>query len=283
MANSPSILPNLVIIGAMKSGTTSLHNYLNLHPQISMAREKELDFFIEKMNWSKGIEWYQAQFRGQAQIYGESSPNYTNYPCWQGVAQRMFSIIPDAKLIYILRDPIKRMVSEYIHQYASGIENRNYTEALGNFNNNFYLGRSRYYLQLEQYFNYFPKTNILILTAEELVSSHEKTLQTIFSFLKVEDYSLTSTYFKKLHQSKFKRRKTNLGMQLSKSSLMQTVEQFPPEIRYHAQKIIYFPFSKKIEYPNLAPELRQKITEFLREDLSCLRQYTGRNFEEWCV
>jgi hypothetical protein len=57
-------LPNLIIIGAMKGGTTSLHYYLNLHPQIWMSREKELYFFVSERNWNKGIEWYKSNFTG---------------------------------------------------------------------------------------------------------------------------------------------------------------------------------------------------------------------------
>src|SRR5687767_10224357 len=73
------MLPNLVVIGAMKSATSSLHHYLNLHPEISMSETKELDFFVEDKNWPRGIEWYESQFSA-ARIRGESSPNYTAYP-----------------------------------------------------------------------------------------------------------------------------------------------------------------------------------------------------------
>jgi hypothetical protein len=68
------VLPNLIIIGAPKCGTTSLHHYLSLHPQISMSREKELNFFIAERNWSKGIAWYAAQFAADNKVRGEASP-----------------------------------------------------------------------------------------------------------------------------------------------------------------------------------------------------------------
>jgi hypothetical protein len=68
------MLPNLIIIGAMKCATTSLHYYLNLHPEILMSEEKQLDFFISELNWNKGIEWYESNFTDKAKIYGETSP-----------------------------------------------------------------------------------------------------------------------------------------------------------------------------------------------------------------
>ena len=68
------MLPNLLIIGAMKCGTTSLHNYLNLHPEIYMQQEKELDYFIEKKNYKKGLNWYKSKFNSKnSKILGESS------------------------------------------------------------------------------------------------------------------------------------------------------------------------------------------------------------------
>lgn len=116
------MLPNLIVIGAHKCATTSLHYYLGLHPQISMSREKELNFFIKERNWYKGIEWYKSNFTTKAMIYGESSPNYTNYPFFMGVPERMCSVVPEAKLIYIVRDPIDRVISHYVHNYANSHE-----------------------------------------------------------------------------------------------------------------------------------------------------------------
>ena len=120
-------LPNLIVIGTQKGETSSLHYYLSLHPQICMSREKELNFFISERdwsNWKRGVEWYKKKFIGKAQIYGESSPNYTNYPRYDQVPKRMHSIVPEAKLVYILRDPIKRIISHYMHKYSKGKENR---------------------------------------------------------------------------------------------------------------------------------------------------------------
>src|ERR687894_2292944 len=73
-------LPNLIVIGAQKCGTSVLHYYLSLHPEVSMSRPKELNFFIEERNWPRGLDWYKSQFDGDARVRGEASPNYTAYP-----------------------------------------------------------------------------------------------------------------------------------------------------------------------------------------------------------
>lgn len=295
-------LPNLIIIGAMKCGTTSLHHYLNLHPEICMSREKELNFFIEERNWSRGIKWYKSHFLGQAKIYGESSPNYTRYPFFQGVSERMFSIIPEIKLIYILRDPIERIISHYTHFYSDGTENRSIEEALTELNNNFYLVRSQYFLQLEQYLKLFSDSNILIITSEELSNFPQITMKKIFQFLEVDyDFefklniksigevlkfgpAITSSSFnfnKKFHQSSIKTRKKIPGDSPIITTLSKIFASLSPEIRYHVEKIIYRPFSHKIELPKINDTLRERLREYLTEDISKLKEYTGYEFKEW--
>jgi hypothetical protein len=78
-------LPNLLIIGARKGGTTSLHNYLSLHPQIFMSRQKELSFFDDRIRWRLGVDWYKSNFDAAFAINGESSPQYARFPRTTGV------------------------------------------------------------------------------------------------------------------------------------------------------------------------------------------------------
>ncbi len=82
-------LPNLIVIGGLKCGTTSLHHYLNLHPEIGMSRPKELNFFVEELNWELGADWYRGHFPADVAVRGETSPHYTNRPRFEGVAERM--------------------------------------------------------------------------------------------------------------------------------------------------------------------------------------------------
>src|SRR5438093_10024477 len=97
-------LPNLVVIGAQKCGTSGLHYYLSLHPEISMSRPKELNFFIAERNWPRGVEWYRRHFDPRAQVRGESSPNYTAFPQHTGVVERLHELLPEPRLVYLIRD-----------------------------------------------------------------------------------------------------------------------------------------------------------------------------------
>src|SRR5258708_2921814 len=149
MSSQPGQLPNLIVIGAQKCATSSLHYYLGLHPDIYMSVEKELNFFASHYNWERGVDWYKASFHSQAKILGEASPEYTNFPQQPNVADRMAELIPQAKLIYIVRDPIERIISHYVHLYSRNLEDRPIDEALHSLANNYYLYRSKYFMQLE--------------------------------------------------------------------------------------------------------------------------------------
>ena len=276
-----NILPDFVIIGAQKSGTTSLHYYLNCHPEISMSQEKELDFFIEQENWHKGIDWYKSQFKGEAKIYGESSPNYTNFPRWQGVPQRIHSIIPQAKLIYLLRDPIQRIISGYIHLYSSGYENRDFLAAIEENKN--YVYRSRYYLQIEQFLDFFSQDNIFICSMEELSNSPQETLKSICQFLGVsEDISMIQ-HQKVLHKSTYKRRRNKIGNAIAKSKMMRNLDLLPLSYRSALKKIIYFPFSSAVKKPAISQEVQDRLVHLLQDDVNNLRKFTGKKFEQWCL
>ncbi len=279
---SSETLPNLVIIGAMKSGTTSLHHYLNHHPQIYLSNPKELHFFIQEKNWQKGLEWYRSHFNSDAPIRGETSPSYSAYPKWKGVPQRMYSVIPNAKLIYILRDPIERMISHYLNRYAASVEDRDINDALADFNQD-YVIRSHYYFQLQQYLQYYSSNNILIITTEELDHFPQKTLKTVFQFLGVSDQVDSINYQEKLHKSTDKRRKTKIGKYVIRPSVVKGINLIPSPVKDYADKFLYFLCTQPIEKPTLNQDLRQRLIEHLKPDIDSLRQYTNRSFSEWSV
>ena len=296
-------LPNAIIIGAMKSGTTSLHYYLNLHPEISMSRQKELNFFNKEKNWIKGVKWYSSHFVGQAKIHGESSPNYTNYPKSKQAPQRIASLIPNVKLIYVLRDPVERIVSHYVHFYAASRENRSIEKALTTLEGNPYVERSRYFWQLQQYLAWFSPSNILIITSEELLKFPEQTMQQVFQFLGVDEnfkfefdlkrnatdilrfgHHLANANFKfntKLHDSSRKKRITIAPDSTTVKTLSTITKLLPPEIKVHAEKILYLPFSQKVKKPKISQTLRSRLQDYLAEDIEQLKAYTDRDFAEW--
>lgn len=277
-------LPNLVVIGAPKCGTTSLHYYLNLHPQIRMSRQKELNFFIEELNWKKGTDWYRKQFRGEADVYGESSPLYSNCLQYKNVPGKMCGLIPEARLVYLLRDPIQRILSHYIHAYARGLEERSLQDALRPFDDsNPYMAFSRYSLQLEAFMVYYPLSRILVLTAEELKKNRGQALKTVFGFLGVDD-NFISPDFRRLKNTirdvNYQSRFAQALLKTADSGLFHLV---PAAVRARMAGLAFSPFWKRIPDPELDGEVTNKIKMYLRADLRRLRKITQCRFEEWEV
>jgi hypothetical protein len=153
-------LPNLVIIGGLKCGTTSLHHYLGLHPEVQMSRPKELNFFVAELNWDLGLDWYASRFDDRFQVRGESSPHYTNLPRFQGVAARIREHLgPDVKLIYMVRDPVKRVLSHWVHATGAGYETRPMEPTL-TAPDTAYVHRSQYWMQLQPFVELFDHGQI---------------------------------------------------------------------------------------------------------------------------
>ena len=97
-----------------------------------MSRPKELNFFVTELNWELGPEWYASHFDRSVPVRGESSPHYTNLPRFGGVAGRMRKLLGEARVIYMVRDPIDRILSHYLHNVGGGYESRPLAAALSN-------------------------------------------------------------------------------------------------------------------------------------------------------
>lgn len=271
------MLPNLIVIGAMKSGTSSLHNYLDLHPQISMSSPKELDFFVHEKNWPKGVAWYESHFTDGARIRGESSPNYTKCHFFGGVPKRMHSIVPEAKLIYVLRDPVERIVSHYVHNIAARWDSRRFPDAVRE--NIDYVSCSKYYMQLEKYLDYFSRPHILIIASEDLHKRRRQTLREVFRFLDVDDTFYNEGFSDVLHESSAKRRKTKAGWLLARMPGRKAISSLFPFASHFASILS----KREIKRPVLSAELRQELIDALSDDVELLKEYTGSDFEHWCL
>jgi hypothetical protein len=181
------VLPNFLVIGAMKAGTSALHVYLDMHPDVFVSKPKELNFFVAELNWSRGLLCYERHFAAAtgATAVGEACPQYTKATHHPGVPARIVEVIPDAKLIYLVRDPIERMCSAYLHRIGSGREERPIEEAFQC--DEPYLNDSCYAYKLEQYLPYFDRRQILVIESAQLRHHAQQTLSHIWTFLGVAD------------------------------------------------------------------------------------------------
>jgi hypothetical protein len=120
-------LPDFLVIGAQKAGTTALYAYLRWHPSIAGPFWKEVSFFDR--HWARGEAWYRGQFplRSSGKVVGEASPSYVFHPL---APKRVFSLVPEVKLIVLLREPGDRAYSQYQHAVALGRETLSFEDAL---------------------------------------------------------------------------------------------------------------------------------------------------------
>jgi hypothetical protein len=278
-------LPNVIVIGAQKCGTTSLHRYLELHPEVSMSRPKELNYFIAGVpwgNWGKGIDWYAGHFDSSTPVRGESSPNYSAPSVAEGTADRMHALIPGAKLIYLVRDPIERAISHYLNGRTAGDEQRSIEEALGDMGSHYVEG-SLYYAGLKPYLERFPLSAILILEHNDLLRRRHETLRTIFKFLAV-DASFSSPKFDREWQvSRGKDQKYSLLRRFGRRFGSRVWSRLPGRMRWIGERLAYHPVGGGEPRPEIDEELRGRLVEHFRADTQSLRELTGRDFDEWSV
>jgi hypothetical protein len=271
------MLPTFLVIGAMKCGTTSLYYYLDAHPDIGMSIQKETDFFIQERNYEKGQTWYESRFREAGRARGECSPNYTKAHLFPGVAQRMYDLVPDARLIYMVRDPIDRMVSHYVGNRVEGREERSFSAAVTEPADNNYLMTSRYHWQLRPYLDTFGADHVLVRSLEALSKRPARVLRDICRFVGVDEDDGDIANLRRFNASRTKRRHgpwTRWVKGILSQPLKDTLRPYVPRG--------WIP-GTSVEPPDPSPALREKLADRLRDDANALRRLTGRSFETWSV
>jgi hypothetical protein len=174
---------DFLVIGAMKSMTTSMLATLQQHPDVAVASHKEAQYFVSEVGWQRGPEWYASLFAHAApgQLRGEASPQYTFFPFYDGVPQRIASLAPDVRLVYLVRDPVARAVSHWRHARANGAEERPLAMAL--LHDARYQLPSRYWLQLERYLPHVAEEQLLVVDVDKVQADPERGLREICAHL----------------------------------------------------------------------------------------------------
>jgi hypothetical protein len=277
-----------VIIGAGKAGTTSLHHYLNQHPQIVMSWPKETNFFTRE-DYMDSLDWYENCFADRPGMRGEASPAYSNFPRRKHVPQRIRALVPDVKLIYLVRDPIERAESHYFHKYFNRTESRPIEQAFAQITDPLddpYIRGSTYGLQLEQYLEVFERSQILIVDNRDLKHERDATMSSVFSFLGIEP-GLSPEHFKREIKARTKTiRSSQTAARASHSAPAQLGRRLLPvavrEPLFAAARRVLSP-SGTVTPTRLSPELREQVAGHFREDAARFRELTGRSFKHWTV
>lgn len=287
--------PNLFLIGAMKSGTTTLHELLAQHPEVSMSEPKEPCYFVPpdqlknlwpemwRMGFCKNESAYLALFKNkpQALFFGESSTDYSKRPRVDGVAKRIAAFNPDARFVYIMRDPIERTISHYWHMVENRGELRAPREAIRN--DPHYTDVSHYAYQLQPYIEHFGRERVYALTFEELKHDPQAAVHAVFKWLGIDNdfipQALTAAH--NVTPEKVRQKRAGMGLleRLRYSELWGKIGQYcPPAIRRAGVALV----EKKI--PRRKADM-DAVIAYLRPlqqaQTRALEVQLGRSFDEW--
>ena len=274
-----SSLPDFIIIGGKKCATSSLHFYLGLHPEIHVSREKELHYFSKRRN--KPLDWYKSWFPHPELVQGEASPSYAAYPLYTDIPELIHEACPECKLIYIVRDPIERAISDYWHEIIEGKEDRPIT-VLRDLDS-LYFQRGRYAMQLSKFLPYFELGQIHIVDQAELKNQRSQTLATVFRFLGVDDTFQTTLAKWERHKSARKFVATPAVKRIRESFAGRTIAKLPSHRRWLLEEVLYRPFSTRSKKPDLDGETRNILAEAYAPDVARLRELLNRSFPNWSI
>ncbi len=277
------MLPTFLVIGAQKAATTSLHAFLGEHPDIFLPDLKETNFFLEEEHGTQRRAWYESLFdEGRDAAHrGDVSPGYSMFPFYRGVAERAAITVPDARIIYLIRHPIDRMVSSWAQGIGAGIEDQDLEEAMLFASN--YLLPSCYGLQLSRWKACFPSEQILVIRSEDLAADPGATLDRVLRHLSLpagwrpsdEDARHNQATEKLITRARARR----VAGMLRRGGLHGPALWLTPTNRAMARTRLARPMVPSDL--DLAPEVKEALLACLRSDATLLRSMVGPDLDLW--
>lgn len=283
-------LPDFIIIGTQKGGTTALHHYLARHPQVAVATRKELNFFIDpgliptapdgppRGDWHRGIDWYRSWFETGRKVCGEASPNYSVPPYVAPAAARMAAVVPGARIIYLVRQPLERMRSQYrMAMKRPGTALIDFAEFVRSTTT---LGISGYGSILRRYLDHFPRDRILVVESAALADRRRETLAEVFRFLEVDPSFWCDWYERTVFDGARSPFLSPRGKRLRDSTPMRWLRRsLSDRVAFHVDNLILSPFAVPPPPTELPPTLLEDVIDRLREETALLRRLTGQPLE----
>lgn len=286
-------LPTFIIIGAGKAGTTSLHYYLDLHPEVQMSTVKETHFFSGppagrpyELGRIERREDYEALFDPAVPARGEACPGYANNPFRRGVPARIKELVPDAKLIYLVRDPVARTVSHYKHRVSVNGERRPLAEVLGDCGDprrREETCMSLYASQLDEYLDHFPAKQILVVDQAELLADRDTVLREVFAFIDVDPDFSSAEFDAELLKTEERRAYPRGWNYFVRRVAAPPLRRIPPPLRRSLRRRIERSLFPPLPETTVDAELRAKLEGLYADEVQRLRRLTGKEFASWSV
>ena len=283
-------LPDFLIIGGSKCGTTTLWQYLHRHPSIFLAEPKEPEFFSKDDRYSQGIAWYKALF-AQArpeQICGEASTTYSRWPHFGDVPDRIASVAPDVKLVYMMRHPVERAYAQYRHRMRLNVPRMTFEEALEA--DRVFIDASLYLMQIEKFLERFPRESLLPVLLDDLSQTPSQTLSCILKHLGAEDIDLAAAgpiASNQASEASADYVRQRMGRLTTLVPGLQMVKGFIPQRIKDAAKraLTASPWGRQVakgyQPSPLLPETRKRLVDLFEEPNRRLGEFLGRDLTHW--
>lgn len=274
-------LPNFLLIGAMRSGTTSLARYLGAHPDIFVAPQKEIHFF--DFNFERGDDWYRQQFAGVSteRHVGEATQTYM-YD--SDIPPKMAALLPDARLIAILRNPVDRAYSHYWHSRTHGKEPLQFSEAISVEVERLasapdrriryaysYVDRGHYLSQLKRVCEYYPREALLVILFENLRDAPRETFTTLCSFLGADGCVIPDNIGGTM----------NSAVRFRSLKLRQWLKRFPASLV--PARVLGRVNTREFSYPPLDPSVRASLLNVFEKETAALESWLGLDLSVWGI
>ena len=280
------------IVGAPKSGTTSLYHYLSEHPQVEMSSQKEPDYFSDKAIHEQGMYYaknrvdtldkYESLFvQKESVVYGEASVSYLFY---ENVAEDIKKYNPNAKIIIMLRNPIERAFSHYLMDYRLGLISDSFENIIAKKSKHKnahlfyqqYIEVSKYATQIQRYLDFFEKESILFIDYEDFKKNVSKTVGKVYDFLNIsaEFAADINTKYNTFTMPK------NKGIRFIYSFvfLRKILTFLFPIYLVKNFRVLLFKTDKK---PELLKETRSQLRIIFNDDIKKLEEVLAKNYSKW--
>jgi hypothetical protein len=264
------MLPNFLIVGGQRCGTSSVNHYLSQHPEVFVAPGKELRFF--NRHFDRGLEWYESQFRPQGDVFclGEATPSYMYDPL---AVARIAEVLPSVRLVVILRDPIARAYSHYLMVAARGREGRSFEEAVEEELNGSqalpsYVNQGRYLHQLRRLSASLPLAPLHVMITEQLAAQPVESFQDLCRFLEVDPSFAPADLG----------RRVNRFTEFRSLALRRKAKQLRPGLIRRALEAANV---RHTAYRPLNAQTRQTLRRTFEREVRDLSEYLGRDLSAW--
>jgi hypothetical protein len=280
------------IVGAPKSGTTSLYHYLSEHPQVEMSSQKEPDYFSDKAIHEQGMYYaknrvdtldkYESLFvQKESVVYGEASVSYLFY---ENVAEDIKKYNPNAKIIIMLRDPIERAFSHYLMDYRLGLISDSFENVLAKISKHKnahlfyqqYIEVSKYAKQIQRYLDFFKKENILFIDYEDFKKNVSKTVDQVYNFLNISTEFVADINTK--HNTFIMPKNKIIRLIYSFVFLRKILTFLFPVYLVKNISVLLFKSDKK---PELLKETRSLLSIIFNDDIKKMEEVLAKNYSKW--